>query len=116
MIDLLKRRLVHATRHSLSGLKAAWASEEAVRMEVVLLLVLSVIALRLTSSGLERAMLIGSLMLVLIVELLNTAMEKTVDRISTDRHELSKKAKDIGSAAVLFAIVNAVITWALVLL
>lgn len=116
MFNLLKRRLVHALGHSIRGLKAAWQSEEAVRVEIMLIAVLSGIALTATDSGVERAMLIGALILVLITELLNTAMEKTVDRISTERHDLSKKAKDIGSAAVLIAIINAVVIWALVLL
>lgn len=113
---LLKRRLVHALGHSTSGIKAAWRSEEAVRVEVVLIVVLSMLAWALTNAAFERAMLIGSLLLVLITELLNTAIEKTVDRISTEQHDLSKKAKDIGSAAVLIAIINAVVIWALVLL
>lgn len=116
VIQLLKRRLVLALHHSINGLKAAWRSEEAVRVEMVLLALLGAVALVITPVGLERAVLIGALILVLITELLNTAMEKTVDRISTEHHELSKKAKDIGSAAVLIAIINAVIIWALVLL
>lgn len=116
MIAMLKRRLVRAFGHSINGLKAAWYSEEAVRVEIALLAVLCPLAFFVTRSGIERALLIGSLMLVLITELLNTAMEKTVDRISTERHDLSKKAKDIGSAAVLIAIINAIVIWVLVLL
>jgi diacylglycerol kinase (ATP) len=116
MITLLKRRFVHAFGHSINGIKAAWRSEEAVRVEIALLAVLAVIALLMPKAGVERALLIGSLFLVLITELLNTAMEKTVDRISTERHDLSKKAKDIGSAAVLIAIIQAIVVWLLILL
>ena len=110
------RRLLDATRYSLAGLAAAWRHEPAFRLEVALTLALGPLALWLGSSGLERALLIGSLLLVLIVELFNAAVESAVDRISLEIHPLAKRAKDIGSAAVMLSLVNAGAVWLLVLL
>ncbi len=112
----MRRRIISAFSHSLAGFQAAWDSEEAVNVELALLGPLVMVALYLGNSGLERAVLIGSLLLILIVELLNTAIEKTTDRISREQHPLSKKIKDMGSAAVLGAIINALVVWALILL
>ena len=108
------RRMINATRYSLAGLKAA-LSEAAFRQELALSLVLIPLGLHLAESGLERALLVGSVLLVLIVELLNSAVEAAIDRVSPELHDLSKRAKDLGSAAVMLALVNLAIVWLLVL-
>ncbi|OWQ48116.1 diacylglycerol kinase [Roseateles sp. So40a] len=108
-------RLVHAFGYSLQGLRAAFVGESAFRQEVAVAIVLMPLALWLGGNGVERALLISSIWLVLIVELLNSALEAAIDRISFDRHELSKRAKDMGSAAVLLAIALAATVWAAVL-
>lgn len=110
------RRVWNALNYSLSGLRAAYLNEDAFRQETLLATLMIPLALILPSSGIGKAMMIGSVLLVLIVELLNSAIEAAVDRISLDRHRLSKRAKDIGSAAVLIALINVLITWALVLI
>ena len=94
------RRLVNATGYSWAGLRAAWRNEEAFRQEAVLAVVLAPAAFVLGRTGLQQALLLGVLMLVLVVELLNSAIEAVVDRIGHDRHPLSGQAKDMGSAAV----------------
>lgn len=109
-------RLIKAAGYSVEGLKAAYQHEASIRLEAILLLVLVPAALWLGDNGIERAILITSLLGVFIVELLNSAIETVVDRISIERHELSKRAKDIGSAAVFIAIANVVVVWGLVLL
>ena len=109
-------RLINATRYSLMGLKAAWTSEPAFRQEIILFIILAPLAIWLGDNGLERAALIGSLFIVLIAELINSAVEATIDRIGEEIHPLSKKAKDIGSAAVFIALVNVVVTWVLILI
>ena len=114
LASLLRRRLVGALSFSLLGLRRAW-HEEAFRVETALALVLIPLALWLGESGVQRALLIGSVLLVLIVELLNTAIEVIVNRISPELHLLSGQAKDLGSAAVLLSIVAAALTWLLVL-
>jgi diacylglycerol kinase (ATP) len=108
-------RLAAALRWSLAGFRSALRHEEAFRQEVVLFVLLAPAALWLGRNGVERALLFGSLLVVLITELLNTAVESVVDRVGADRHVLSKRAKDIGSAAVLVSLVNVVVTWGLVL-
>ncbi|ENO82379.1 diacylglycerol kinase [Thauera mechernichensis] len=110
------RRIWNAFHYSLDGLRAAYRHEDAFRQEVLLTLVALPLALWLGDSALERALMIGSVLLVLIVELLNSAIEATVDRVSLERHQLAKRAKDIGSAAVLIALINAAVVWGLVLL
>ena len=110
------RRILDATGYSLQGLKAAWTHEAAFRQELVLTLVLSVCAFLLPVTTLERIMMISSLLLVVIVELINSAIEAVVDRVSDDWHELSGRAKDIGSAAVFVALVLALFVWASILL
>ena len=110
------RRLINAFGYSMNGLATAFRVEDAFRQEVLLAAVLIPLALWLELSGIERAMLIASVMLVLVVELLNSAVEATVDRVSLDSHALAKRAKDIGSAAVFVALVNAAVIWALILL
>ena len=110
------RRILDATGYSLQGLKAAWIHEAAFRQELVLTLVLSICAFLLPVTTLERIMMISSLLLVVIVELINSAIEAVVDRVSDDWHELSGRAKDIGSAAVFVALVLALFVWASILL
>ena len=114
--SLLYRRLIQTLRHSAAGLAFAWRSEEAFRIEVLLCVLLVPMALVLEPTWQGRLWLIGSLILVLIVELLNTAIEKLVDRISLESHELSKAAKDVGSAAVGLSLLWAVCVWIVVLL
>ncbi|MGA8048600.1 MAG: diacylglycerol kinase [Burkholderiales bacterium] len=109
------KRLINATRYSLSGLAAAARHEEAFRQELILAAVLVPLALWLGRSGVERALLAGSVLVVLIVELLNSAIEATVDRISLEDHLLAKRAKDIGSAAVMLSLVTTALVWLLVL-
>lgn len=100
---------------SLAGLAAAWR-ETAFRQEVCCIVILAPLALWLGGSGLERAMLLASLLLVLIAELINTAVESAIDRIGPERHPLSGRAKDIASAAVFIALINSVLVWLLILL
>ena len=100
----------------MAGLAAAAKHEDAFRQELILVVLLAPVALWLGNTGVERALLIGSLILVLIVELLNSAVEATVDRISFENHRLAKRAKDIGSAAVMLALVNAGVVWLLIIL
>jgi diacylglycerol kinase (ATP) len=109
------RRLVNATRNSLAGLVEAVRHEDAFRQELILAAVFLPLAFWVGDTALERAMLIGAVLLVLIVELLNSAIEATVDRISFENHRLAKRAKDIGSAAVMLALINAGVVWALML-
>lgn len=110
------RRLLNAFTYSCSGLKEAYRNEDAFRQEVLLAVILLPLALWLTSDAVERALLIGSVLLLLIVELVNSAIEAVVDRISLENHHLSKRAKDIGSAAVFICILNLLAVWLLVLL
>ena len=108
-------RLIRAMHCSMLGLKAAYKYEQAFRQELLLCIVMVPLGLWLGNSGLERALLVGSLLLVLIIELLNSSIEAIVDRVGMEHHELSGRAKDIGSAAVYMAIVTVVIIWTLVL-
>ncbi|MBT0961030.1 diacylglycerol kinase [Denitromonas iodatirespirans] len=109
------RRLINAFGYSMNGLATAFRVEDAFRQEVLLAAVLIPLALWFEVSALERALMIGSVLLILIVELLNSAVEATVDRVSLDSHQLAKRAKDIGSAAVFVALVNGVVVWGLIL-
>jgi diacylglycerol kinase (ATP) len=110
------QRLINATGYSISGLAAAARHEDAFRQELMLAAVLVPLGLWLGRTGVERALLVGSVLLVLIVELLNSAVEATVDRVSLDDHNLAKRAKDIGSAAVMLSLLNVAAIWLLVLL
>ena len=110
------RRVWNALHYSLAGLRAAYRHEDAFRQEVWLAAVLIPIALVLPVSGVGRALMIACVMLVLIVELLNSAIEAAIDRIGLENHELSKRAKDIGSASVLATLVMTAGVWACVLL
>lgn len=108
-------RILRAGGYSLAGLHAALRKEAAFRQEIVLFALLAPLGAWLGRTGIERALLIGSLMLVLIVELLNSAIEATVDRIGHKHHKLSGRAKDMGSAAVTLCIVLTMLVWVLVL-
>lgn len=110
------RRLLNAFGYSLAGFRAAYKHEDAFRQEALLAAILIPLAIWLPVSLLGKALMIGSVLLVIIVELLNSAVEATVDRISLERHDLAKRAKDIGSAAVLVSLINAFVVWLLVLL
>jgi len=109
-------RLMNAFKYSCAGLKEAYRNEDAFRQEVTLAIVLIPLTFFLEHGMLGRALMIACVMFVIIVELLNSAIEATVDRISLDDHNLAKRAKDIGSAAVLLSIVNLIVVWLLVLL
>ena len=108
-------RVIHAFFNSLAGLKDAWRHESAFRQEILIAAVMVPVAFVVDATAVERALLIGSVLLVIIVELLNTSVEVAIDRISLDHHSLSKRAKDIGSAAVFVSLVLCVTVWILVL-
>jgi len=108
------RRVIKAAAYSASGLRAAWSNEAAFRQECVLAVILIPVGLVLGQNGVQRSLLIGTVLLVLIVELLNSAVEAVVDRIGTEQHELSGRAKDMGSAAVLLSLVLTGCVWALI--
>ena len=109
------RRVWNAIFYSADGFRAAYRHEDAFRQEVWLAIILIPVALLLPANGTGRAMMIGSVLLVLIVELLNSAVEATVDLASLEHHLLAKRAKDIGSAAVMMSLVNTIVVWLLVL-
>jgi len=110
------QRVWNAFHYSMAGLHAAFTCEDAFRQEAMLAGILIPVSFFLPVSGVGHALMIASVLLVLIVELLNSAIEAVVDRVSLDRHHLSKRAKDIGSAAVLLALINVVSVWACVIL
>ncbi len=107
-------RVVDAFFHSCRGLADAFRNESAFRQEVALAAILLPSALALPASPVERALLVASVLVVLVAELLNTGVEAAIDRISFERHSLSRRAKDIGSAAVFVALVNLVVVWMLI--
>jgi diacylglycerol kinase (ATP) len=109
------RRVIQALFNSLAGLGDAWREESAFRQEVLLAAVLIPTACAVHVTRGERALLIATVLLVLIVELLNSSVEAAIDRISLDRHRLSRTAKDLGSAAVLVALILLIVVWGLVL-
>ena len=109
------KRLANAFKYSVAGTLAAFKHEDAFRQEVILSIVLIPLAIYLGETTTEQALMIASVLLIIIVELLNSSVEATVDRISVKRHKLAKRAKDIGSAAVFFSIVNASVIWFLIL-
>lgn len=109
------RRLVNALGYSWHGLRGAFAHEDAFRQELTMACLLIPAAMFLGGDRIEKALLIASVLLVLIVELVNSALEATVDRISLERHDLAKRAKDIGSAAVFLSLINLATVWLLVL-
>jgi len=104
-------RVIKATRCSILGLKAAYKHESAFRQELLLCLFLLPVSLLVATSGLQLALLISSLLLLLLVEVINSAIEAIVDRIGIEHHELSGRAKDLGSAAVMLALFIAGIVW-----
>jgi diacylglycerol kinase (ATP) len=110
------KRILNACYFSAAGFKAVWTHEEAFRQEVLLFVVTTPLALWLGRTPIEKLLLIGSIVLVLLVELLNSAIEAIVDRVGLERHELSGRAKDIGSAAVMLTLVWAAITWTYILI
>ncbi len=109
------RRILLATKWSLQGLRFAWLYESSFRLEVYLLVVLGPLGLWLGQTGVERVLLVGSGLLVLSVELLNSAVEAVIERYGAEHHELAGRAKDMGSAAVFVLMINVVLTWALIL-
>jgi diacylglycerol kinase (ATP) len=109
------RRLVNAFGYSIAGTLAAFKHEDAFRQEVVLAVVLTPVALYFGETAIDQALMISSLLFIIVVELLNSSIEATVDRISVKHHKLAKRAKDIGSAAVFFSLINAAFIWFLLL-
>lgn len=109
------KRILSAFTYSLDGFKAAWQNEHAFRQEMLVVVIGTVTALSMKISAFEKLMLVAVLVFVLIVELINSALEAVVDRISLEQHPLSKNAKDLGSAAVALTIGIAVAAWAVVL-
>jgi diacylglycerol kinase (ATP) len=108
-------RILLATKWSLQGLRAAWLHESSFRLEVYLLVVLGPMALVLGANGVERALLLGSCLLVLAIELLNSAIEAVIERYGAEHHELAGRAKDMGSAAVFVLMMNVLLCWGLIL-
>ena len=108
-------RIWRALLYSFAGLASAFRTESAFRLEVAGAAVLVPIAVALPATLVQSALLLGAVLLVLVVELINSAVEATVDRISLDSHELARKAKDVGSAAVFVSLVNCAVVWSLVL-
>ena len=108
-------RAIHAAKNSWNGLIFAYQEESEFRRELVLLVLLTPVALLLPVSVIEKALMIGALLMVLAIELLNSSVEAAIDRISFEHHDLSKRAKDFGSAAVMLALVIAFIIWAAVM-
>ena len=109
------RRIAGAVRYSLAGLRSAWEHEHAFRQEVTVIVPAMVAALLLPVTALEKLLLMASMVLVLVVELLNSAIEAVVDRVSLERHPLSKNAKDFASAAVMLTVLISAACWAVVL-
>lgn len=109
------QRVINAASYSMKGLKAAYINEAAFRQEIWCATILFPLGLILGETNIEKALLVGTVLLVLVTELLNSAVESVVDRIGADFHELSGRAKDIGSAAVFMAMVLLAITWILIL-
>ena len=110
------RRLINAYGYSMQGFRACFVHEEAFRQEVIASVVVLPLAVWLGDNGIERALLVGSWLIVPIVELLNSAVEAVVDRVGSELHPLAGRAKDLGSAAVMGALMLAVGTWGLILL
>ena len=109
------KRLWNAFGYSLAGFRAAYKHEDAFRQEVLLAVIFIPLTFWLPVSHIGKILMIGSVLLVIIVELLNSAIEATVDRISIENHDLAKRAKDIGSSAVMLSLINVIIVWSLVL-
>ena len=114
MKNLITRRILKTSKYSLQGLLSAWKSEEAFRVEVIFLLVLLPAAFFIGNSAVEICLLVVSLFIVLIVELLNTGLEKAIDRVSTDINDISGFVKDVGSAAVAISLIQALVVWTVI--
>ena len=112
--DTILAHITKAINWSMAGLKAAWKNEQAFRWEAGIVLLMMPVGLWLGRSAVERALLIACSMLILITELLNSAVEAVVDRIGPERHELSKRAKDLGSAAAFISMITAAVVWVLI--
>ncbi|MBU0501207.1 MAG: diacylglycerol kinase [Gammaproteobacteria bacterium] len=110
------KRLAHAYSYSMAGFRACFLHEEAFRQEIFALIILIPLGILLGNSPVERALLVSSLLIVPIAELLNSGIEATIDRIGMEKHELSGRAKDIGSAAVFLSIVLVLVVWGLMLI
>ena len=108
------RRILMATKWSLQGLRFAWLYESSFRLEVYLFAVVAPLGLWLGQTAIERVLLVGSGLLVLSVELLNSAIEAVIERYGAEHHELAGRAKDMGSAAVVVVMLNVILTWALI--
>lgn len=108
-------RLWNALGYSRDGIAAAWTNEAAFREELLLAAITIPLAFYLGKTGVDRALLVSSIIFILIVEILNSAIEAVVDKASPEKHDLAKRAKDMGSAAVLFSLLNAAVIWACVL-
>ena len=108
------RRILMATKWSLQGLRFAWLYESSFRLEVYLFAVVAPLGLWLGQTAIERVLLVGSGLLVLSVELLNSAIEAVIERSGAEHHELAGRAKDMGSAAVFVMMLNVILTWALI--
>jgi len=110
------RHVIKAFGFSMAGLRDAWRFEEAFRIETLLFVMLAPVGIFLGNSPIERVLLVGCLLLVLVTELLNSGIEATVDRVGEEHHLLSGRAKDIGSAAVFVALLNVAMTWGMILI
>jgi len=108
-------RLIHAIKYSCRGFKSAWQNEMAFQLEIILSLILIPTALWLGQTPIENILLISSWILVLIIELINSAIEAAIDRIGQEQHELSGRAKDLGSAAVMLTVCLMATTWGTIL-
>jgi diacylglycerol kinase (ATP) len=115
LATFLERRLLKTLQYSVNGFKSAWRTEEAFRVEVFLFPPLCILAFWVGDSAAETAVLLTSLFVVLIAELLNTGLEKIVDRISLDHHENSRYVKDVGSAAVSIALLQVIVVWLVII-
>ena len=109
------KRIIKATGYSIQGLKAAWKHEAAIRQEIIILIIALPIIVLVDVSLVEKILMGSSLLLLLIVELINSAIEAIVDRVGTEHHELSGRAKDIGSSAVMITVFLNMILWGLIL-
>ena len=114
--NIFHRRIVRSCGYSLQGLRATFREEEAFRVEVILALLLIPLGLFLGESGVEKVLLAGSVLLVLVVEIVNSAIESVVDRLGSEQHELSGRAKDQGSAAVFLSMFLLLLVWGVLLL
>lgn len=112
--DTILAHILKAFMWSMAGIRAAWKNEQAFRWEATIVFLMMPVGLWIGRTAVERALLIACSMLILITELLNSAVEAVVDRIGPERHELSKRAKDLGSAAALISMITAAVVWGLI--